>query len=79
MTKPLIVVTGASSGIGEAIARQLSEQGHALLLARRVEKLEALGLPDTLCRKVDVTDRQALLNAVNEAEQQYGPCRWAGQ
>lgn len=61
MTKPLVVITGASSGIGEAIARQFSAQGHALLLlARRIEKLEALGLSNTLCRKVDVTDREAL-------------------
>ncbi|WP_263322270.1 SDR family oxidoreductase [Endozoicomonas sp. Mp262] len=74
MAKSLVVVTGASSGIGESIARHFSEQGHALLLlARRVEKLEALGLPDTLCRKVDVTDRQALIDAIDEAERQYGP------
>ncbi|MCW7551310.1 SDR family oxidoreductase [Endozoicomonas gorgoniicola] len=74
MSKPLIVVTGASSGIGEAIARKFSEQGHPLLLlARRVEKLEALDLPETLCRKVDVTDRTAVAAAVKEAEEKYGP------
>ncbi|MDF5617785.1 oxidoreductase, partial [Vibrio parahaemolyticus] len=27
--KKLIVITGASSGIGEAIARHFSDQGHA--------------------------------------------------
>ena len=74
MSKPLIVVTGASSGIGEAIARTFSEQGHPLLLlARRVERLEALNLPETLCRKVDVTDRTAVTAAVKEAEAKYGP------
>ncbi|WP_448216169.1 SDR family oxidoreductase [Endozoicomonas sp. 2B-B] len=73
MTKPLVVITGASSGIGEAIARQFSAQGHALLLlARRIEKLDALGLPNTLCRKVDVTDREAFYAAVDEAESVYG-------
>ncbi|WOG26590.1 SDR family oxidoreductase [Endozoicomonas sp. 8E] len=73
MTKPLVVITGASSGIGEAIARQFSAQGHALLLlARRIEKLEALGLSNTLCRKVDVTDREAFYAAVDEAESVYG-------
>ncbi|WP_257252440.1 MULTISPECIES: SDR family oxidoreductase [unclassified Endozoicomonas] len=73
MTKPLVVITGASSGIGEAIARQFSAQGHALLLlARRIEKLEALELPNTLCRKVDVTDREAFYAAVDEAESVYG-------
>ncbi|MBC3948630.1 SDR family oxidoreductase [Pseudomonas folii] len=74
MTKPLIIITGASSGIGEASARLFSAQGHPLLLlARRVERLVQLGLPDTLCRDVDVTDREALLVAVQEAEAQYGP------
>ena len=73
MTKPLVVITGASSGIGEAIARQFSEKGHALLLlARRVERLEAMGLPNAMCRKVDVTDRNAIQAAIAEAEAVYG-------
>ncbi|MBL1097850.1 SDR family oxidoreductase [Streptomyces coffeae] len=74
MSKPLIVITGASSGIGAATARLLSAQGHPLLLlARRLEKLHELGLPDTLCRKVDVTDRDAVEAAVREAEERFGP------
>ncbi|PJI50175.1 MAG: oxidoreductase [Pseudomonas sp.] len=74
MSKPLIIVTGASSGIGEATARLFSQQGHPLLLlARRIERLEALQLPNALCRTVDVTDRDALLAAVAEAEKRFGP------
>ncbi|MFE7540500.1 SDR family oxidoreductase [Streptomyces platensis] len=74
MSKPLVVITGASSGIGAATARLLSAQGHPLLLlARRLEKLAELGLPQTLCRKVDVTDRDALQAAVREAEERFGP------
>jgi len=54
--KELVVITGASSGIGEELAKQMNALGHPLLLlARRVEKLEALGLSNTLCLKVDVT------------------------
>lgn len=73
-SQPLVVITGASSGIGAAIAKRFSEAGHPLLLvARRVEKLEALQLPNTLCRQVDVTDADALRTAITEAEAQYGP------
>jgi len=42
MTKRAAIVTGASSGIGLAIARMLGEEDHAVtLVARRPEKLEA--------------------------------------
>lgn len=74
MTKSLIIITGASSGIGAATARLLSSQGHPLLLlARRLDRLQALNLPDTLCKAVDITDRTALLAAVKEAEEKFGP------
>lgn len=72
--KKLVVITGASSGIGEAIARRLSDAGHPLLLiARRVEKLEALELPNTLCEKVDITDKATFEAAIQKAEQAFGP------
>ncbi|MCV6590259.1 MAG: SDR family oxidoreductase [Marinobacterium sp.] len=74
MSKPLVVVTGASSGIGAAIARRLSDAGHPLLLlARRVERMEALQLPNALCRAVDMTDRAAVEAAIAEAQAQFGP------
>ncbi|MCO1336287.1 SDR family oxidoreductase [Microbulbifer sp. OS29] len=74
MSKPLVVITGASSGIGAGIAKRMSAAGHPLLmLARRLEQLKALQLPNTMCRKVDVTDSDALRGAIGEAEAQYGP------
>lgn len=72
--KGLIVITGASSGIGAATAKLFSSQGHSLLLlGRRVENMEALALPNTLCKKVDVTNYDSLKAAVTEAEMLYGP------
>lgn len=71
--KALVVITGASSGIGLACAKKFSVAGHPLLLlARRVENMEKLNLPHTLCRKVDITDVKAFEAAVREAESQYG-------
>lgn len=71
--KKLIVITGASSGIGEATAKLFSEKGHpVLLIGRRLEKLEALNLPNSICAKVDVTDMDSFKQAVTNAEEIYG-------
>lgn len=71
--KKLVVVTGASSGIGMALAKRFSAEGHpVLMLARRQDLMEQLALPDTICRSVDVTDPQAVERAVREAEAVYG-------
>jgi NADP-dependent 3-hydroxy acid dehydrogenase YdfG len=72
--RPLVVITGASSGIGAATARAMSAAGYPLLLlARRIERLEALALPWTICRAVDVTDPDAAAAALTDAEAAFGP------
>ncbi|PYG97482.1 oxidoreductase, partial [Arthrobacter stackebrandtii] len=72
--KPLVVITGASSGIGLATAKLLSSRGHALLLlSRRLAPMQQLQLPNSLALAVDVTDRAAVLAAVAEAETRFGP------
>lgn len=72
--KNLVVITGASSGFGKAMAKEFSNAGYPLLLiARRVELLEQMNLPNAICKKVDVRDKEAFQQAINNAAAQYGP------
>jgi NADP-dependent 3-hydroxy acid dehydrogenase YdfG len=73
-SKPLVAITGASSGIGEATARAFSAAGHpVLMMARRLERMTGFGLPNSVARNVDVRDRAAIAAAVSDAEALYGP------
>ena len=69
------VITGASSGIGLALARELAKRGYALaLLARRTELLEQLAgeLPRAVAIGCDVTDAPSVRDAVRRAEGELG-------
>jgi NADP-dependent 3-hydroxy acid dehydrogenase YdfG len=73
------VVTGASSGIGEASSRALARQGAAVVLvARRADRLAALadeisGLgAEVLPVEADVTQRAEAEAAIDRAAQEFG-------
>lgn len=76
MKKPLVVITGASSGFGAEIAKLFNQDGFPLLLlGRRVEKIKELPLDfeNVLIEKVDVTKKAEFEQAIRKAEAIYGP------
>jgi NADP-dependent 3-hydroxy acid dehydrogenase YdfG len=74
--KPLIIITGASSGFGAKTAEIFNQKGFPLLLiARRVEKIKQLPLnfENILIENIDVTQINELNAAIKKAESIYGP------
>ena len=73
MADSLVVVTGASSGIGLALARAVSKDGHALLLiARHMKPVDDLPAERTAYAEADVADYAALERAIRGAEAKFG-------
>ena len=75
----VVVITGASSGMGEAAAKHLSALGATVVLgARRVDRIEKLAkeIQDkggkTLAIAMDVTQREQVKKVVESAVQQFG-------
>ncbi|PZD73885.1 putative oxidoreductase [Acaryochloris thomasi RCC1774] len=75
----VIAITGASSGIGEASAKLLAENGAKVVLgARRIEKLEQIVEEirehggTAKCKAVDVTRREDVKAFIEFAKDQFG-------
>ena len=75
----VVVITGASSGLGEATARLLSAQGASVVLgARRQDRIRLLasdlndGGGKAIAVTMDVTDRAQVKTLVDTAAQAYG-------
>ena len=75
----VVVITGASSGLGEATARHLSELGAVVVLgARRVDRIEALAAALTraggkaFALQTDVTQSAQVKKLVESAVAHYG-------
>ncbi|MGF7437021.1 SDR family oxidoreductase [Lentilactobacillus senioris] len=73
--KPLVVITGASSGFGAEMAKLFNQAGYPmLLLGRRTEKITALPLnfDQIMMEAVGVTDKASFEAAIRKAEAIYG-------
>lgn len=75
----VVVITGASSGIGEATAKLLASRGaHVVMGARRVEKLEALASliqaegGSALYQQLDVTNIEQMQSIIRLAQSRFG-------
>ncbi|WP_179403700.1 SDR family oxidoreductase [Burkholderia guangdongensis] len=79
ISNKIVVVTGASSGLGAATARRLSSEGATVVLgARRFDRIEALANEligkggSAIAVETDVCNRQQVQQLVDTAVERYG-------
>jgi short-subunit dehydrogenase len=80
MTRNTVVITGASSGLGAGMARELAARGHALgLCARRTDRLEELAAElrrahgvRVEIRALDVNDHAAVFDVFEDLARTFG-------
>src|SRR6202045_12892 len=80
VSKEIILVTGASQGLGRQFARVLSAHGAAVALAAR-QTVKLKSLEDEILRQggravavqMDVTDTASIAKAIDSAEAALGP------
>jgi NADP-dependent 3-hydroxy acid dehydrogenase YdfG len=71
---PLVIITGATHGIGRALALAFAKDGHPLLLiARHAEPIPELSGHPLKLAAADVTDYARLQAAIAAGEAQFGP------
>lgn len=71
----VIIVTGASSGIGLATARLFSQKGAMVaLVARSADKLKMLEpeIPNSFAAPADMADRKAVIGMIKKVYDHYG-------
>jgi NADP-dependent 3-hydroxy acid dehydrogenase YdfG len=68
-----VLITGCSTGIGRATARQLAQRGHSVYAsARRLETIADLEQDGCRLLALDVCDENSMQAAVNAVEQEHG-------
>lgn len=74
MTKPTILITGASSGVGFSLVRHLKDRFRIVAFARRVDRMrDAFGGDDGVhCLGVDLSDLDSLENRLDEVVERFG-------
>jgi 3-oxoacyl-[acyl-carrier protein] reductase len=83
LTSPTVIVTGASRGVGGAVARRLADSGYRVIAVARVERpelnaarqalAERPGPGEIIFRPFDLSRVDAIAGFVRELKSEFGP------